>query len=97
MKVIYQRLREPLLTEKTTEKKETDNTLCFVVHPKSNKLEIKEAVERLFDVKVEHVRTINMTGKPKRLGRFEGKRSSWKKAYVKLKKGERTIEFFEGV
>ena len=97
MKVIYEWLREPLLTEKSTDLKDSDNIMCFKVHRKANKVQIREAVERLFNVKVEKVRTMNLRGKPKRLGRFVGYSSSWKKAYVKLKKGERSIEFFEGV
>jgi large subunit ribosomal protein L23 len=85
---------EPVVTEKTTHRRETLNEVAFKVAKNANKIEIRRAVEELFDVKVRKVRTISMHGKVKRLGRFEGKRASWKKAIVTLKEGE-TIEFFE--
>jgi len=66
------------------------------VHPDANKIEIKKAIETAFDVKVLNVKTINMKGKTKRLGRFEGKRSSWKKAIIRIKEGD-TIDIFESV
>lgn len=97
MKVIYECLRAPHLTEKTTAQKDEFNILCFRVQRQAGKIQIKEAVERLFDVKVEQVHTVNMAAKPKRLGRFQGYRSEWKKAYVRLRKGEKKIEFFEGM
>ena len=70
--------------------------MVFEVDPKANKLEIKEAVEKLFNVKVLKVRTIKVKGKRRRLGRLEGKEKDWKKAIVTLRPGDR-IEFFEGV
>ena len=85
---------QPLLTEKSTKMKEVSNTIAFVVDKRANKIEIKEAVQKLFDVHVEGVRTMIVRGKMKRMGRFEGKRSNWKKALVTLKEGE-TIDFLE--
>ena len=69
----------------------------FVVDKKSNKTEIKQAIENIFDVKVEKVNTMNMLGKIKKQGYTSGRRSSWKKAIVKLTDGSKTIEFFEGM
>jgi len=77
-----------LLTEKYSELKEKDNTYVFQVNKSANKIEIKDAVEALFKVKVDTVRTINNRGKMKRLGRFVGKRPNWKKALVILAKGQ---------
>ena len=90
-------IRGPLITEKTTLLKEDGRTLCFKVARAATKSEIRRAVEQLFSVKVTSVRTISMRGKMKRYGRFEGKRPDWKKAFVTLRKGEKMIEFFEGV
>ena len=87
----------PLITEKTTLLKERGGVLAFRVDRRANKVEIKRAVETLFKVKVASVRTQNVHGKVKRVGRFEGRRSDWKKAYVTLKPGEKTIEYFEAV
>lgn len=87
----------PLITEKATLLKDDFRTLCFRVAVDANKTEIRGAVEKLFGVKVQSVRTIRMSGKLKRYGRFEGKRSNWKKAFVTLREGEKMIEFFEGV
>ena len=95
MKNIYDVIRRPLVTEKTTLLKETQRSLCFEVHKDATKPEIKRAVETLFSVKVENVRVANMHGKVKRQGRFAGQRPDWKKAYVVLKPGEKMIEFFE--
>lgn len=92
----YRIINRPLITEKSTHQKETENKVVFSVHPKANRSEIKKAVERLFNVRVERVNTLLMSGKIKRLGRNIGRRPSWKKAYVTLKKGDK-IEFFEGV
>jgi large subunit ribosomal protein L23 len=86
----------PLVSEKGANMRADQNKFIFRVDKKANKLQIKKAVEELFKVKVEDVTTITMHGRPKRLGRFEGRRSDWKKAIVKLKKGE-TIELFETV
>lgn len=85
----------PLITEKTTQQKEDNHQYVFEVHRDANKIEIKSAVEQLFKVRVIKVRTINVLGKVKRLGRKYGKRPDWKKAIVTLKEGDR-IEFFEG-
>jgi large subunit ribosomal protein L23 len=95
MKEVYQIIRRPLVTEKSTQQKETSRQYAFEVNPKANKNEIQSAVERLFKVKVLEVRTCNVLGKVKRLGRKYGKRPDWKKAIVTLKEGDR-IEFFEG-
>ena len=95
MKHLYEVIRRPLITEKTTKVKEEQRTLCFEVHRDATKPEIKKAVETLFSVKVADVRVANVHGKVKRQGRFAGKRPDWKKAYVVLKPGEKMIEFFE--
>lgn len=85
----------PVISEKSTKLKEKGE-IVFRVEPSANKIEIKKAVEELFKVKVERVRTANFQGKMKRWGRFEGRRRDWKKAYVKLKEGEKMIDFIEG-
>ena len=87
-------LLQPLLTEKITAMREGNNTMGFLVHPDANRLQIKQAVETLLKVKVERVNVMNVRGKVKRLGRFSGKRSDWKKAFVKLKPGEK-MELYE--
>ena len=86
----------PVITEKSTLERELENIVTFAVAPRANKIEIKRAVEELFDVKVLEVRTSRVRGKKKRVGRFEGSRPSWKKARVQLSEGD-SIEFFEGV
>lgn len=86
----------PIISEKGTSMRLNENKYLFRVDKKANKLEIKRAIEELFKVKVEDVASMMMHGKPKRLGRFEGRRPDWKKAVVRLKKGE-TIEMFETV
>jgi len=85
-----------LITEKGTRLRERGNTFLFQVHPEANKIEIKSAIETIFNVTVENVRTHNVLGKVKRMGRFAGRRSSWKKAVVTLKEGD-NIELFEEV
>ena len=92
-----QLIRRPLITEKATRLKEASNTICFEVAPGANKLQIARAVTALFGVKVAEVRVANRRGKWKRMGRYIGRRKDWKKAYVKLAPGEKSIEFFEGV
>jgi large subunit ribosomal protein L23 len=92
---IHQVLRRPLVTEKGVANKENNRTLCFEVHGEANKTQVKAAVEKLFKVKVSEVRTSNVDGKLRRRGRFAGYKSDWKKAYVKLKKGEKVPEFAE--
>jgi large subunit ribosomal protein L23 len=94
---IYEVIRGPLITEKSTDLKEVNRTLCFKVAREATKTEVRQAVEQLLGVKVASVRTANIRGKVKRYGRFEGKRSDWKKAFVTLREGEKMIEFFEGV
>ncbi|MDQ3281181.1 MAG: 50S ribosomal protein L23 [Acidobacteriota bacterium] len=90
-------IRRPLVTEKSTILREEGNVLAFEVDPNANKIQVKSAVEELFKVKVEEVRLFNVRGKMKRLGRFLGKRRDWRKAYVRLKAGEKAPEFVEGV
>jgi len=92
---IHDVLRRPLVTEKGVEKKDNERTLCFEVALDANKTQVKAAVEKLFKVKVEDVRTSNFDGKLRRRGKFAGYRSDWKKAYVKLKKGEKVPDFAE--
>ncbi len=87
----------PLITEKTTLIKERRGALAFRVDRRANKVEIRQAIEKLFNVKVASVRTENVRGKVKRMGRYAGRRPDWKKAYVTLKPGEKTIEYFEAV
>ena len=87
----------PLITEKSTLLKEKGAVLAFRVDRRANKVEIRRAVETIFKVKVAAVRTQNVRGKTKRVGRFEGRRSDWKKAYVTLKPGQKPIEYFEAV
>ncbi|CBE67617.1 MAG: 50S ribosomal protein L23 [Candidatus Methylomirabilis oxygeniifera] len=95
MREAYQIIRRPLITEKGTDLKDQTNQYLFEVAGNANKIEIKRAVESLFGVKVRQVRTLSVKGKTKRLGRFIGRTSDWKKAIATLKEGE-TIEFFEG-
>jgi len=87
----------PLVTEKSTILREIENVLAFEVATNANKIEVKKAVEELFKVKVEDVRLFNVRGKIKRMGRYAGKRRDWRKAYVRLKAGEKAPEFVEGV
>lgn len=95
MKKLFQVIDSPLITEKGTLLAEDSNQVLFRVPRQANKAEIREAVERLFDVKVVKVRTLNCLGKNRRVGRVVGKRSDWKKAYVTLAEGQ-SIDFFEG-
>ena len=97
MNTIFEVIRRPLVTEKTTIQKETIRTLVFEVHRDATKSEIKKAVEKLFSVKVDAIRVANMPGKLRRQGRYQGHRPDWKKAYVLLKEGEKMIEFHEAV
>lgn len=96
MKGIYSIIKKPIITEKSSSQKSAYNQYVFEVAPFANKIQIKEAVEKMFKVKVLRVRTFNVLGKRTRLGRSLGKRPDWKKALVTLKLGEH-IEFFEGV
>ena len=91
-------IRRPLISEKSTLLQELSNTVCFEVHPKANKIEIRNAVEELFDVTVETVRVVNRKGKPVlRYGRVVNHRPRTRKAYVKLTPESKTLEFFEGI
>ena len=91
-------IRRPLVTEKSTLMREAgNNVIAFEVDPKANKIQVKDAVEALFKVKVDEVRLFNVRGKVKRMGRYAGKRRDWRKAYVRLKEGEKAPEFVEGV
>lgn len=95
MKSPYDIIIRPIITEKVTRFKEKYNQVVFEVKPQANKKEIKECVEKIFNVKVEKVRTMIVRGKKRRVGVFEGRRPSWKKAIVTLRKGDK-IEIFEG-
>jgi large subunit ribosomal protein L23 len=92
---IHEVLRRPLVTEKGVTKKDEERTLCFEVPAAANKVQVRQAVEKLFKVKVEEVRTANYPGKLRRRGRFTGYRPDWKKAYVRLKEGEKVPDFTE--
>ncbi len=85
----------PLVTEKSTRLREAHNQITFMVSTRANKSEVKKAVEEALKVKVESVNIVNMGGKMKRLGRFEGRRPSWKKGIVTLKPGQK-LDIFEG-
>jgi large subunit ribosomal protein L23 len=89
-------LCKPLLTEKVAAAQDAHNQYAFEVDPKANKIEIKRAVQLKYEVSVLAVQTMNVRGKTKRLGRFEGRRPNWKKAIVTLKKGD-TIELAQNV
>jgi large subunit ribosomal protein L23 len=91
----YDIVRRPIVTEKSSLMKDTGNQYVFEVHRDANKIEIKQAVEKLFKVKVVSVRVVNMEGKEKRLGRSMGKKPDWKKAVVKLSPKDK-ITIFEG-
>src|SRR5207342_2918507 len=89
-------IRRPLVTEKTTLMRENGRTIVFEVATNATKVDVRRAVEKLLGSKVETVRTAVAHGKMKRQGRFVGQRSDWKKAYVKLRDGEKIPEFLEG-
>jgi large subunit ribosomal protein L23 len=91
---IYDVIKKPLITEKTTVQKDENNVLAFVVNRAANKIEIKAAVEQLFNTQVASVNTVNVAGKSKRTAKGIGKRSNWKKAYVTLQEGS-NVDFFE--
>ena len=93
MKSAYQTIRKPVITEKGLGVKETEGTLVFQVAVDASKNEIKHAVQSIFKVKVDSVRTANFAGKERRRGKFTGYRPDWKKAYVKLKAGEKIPDF----
>ena len=89
-------IRRPIITEKTTIQREDGRTIVFEVAMRATKVDIKHAVERLLRSKVSSVRTAISHGKVKRQGRFVGQRPDWKKAYVRLRAGEKVPEFLEG-
>ncbi|MEE8479782.1 MAG: 50S ribosomal protein L23 [Desulfobacterales bacterium] len=92
----YDIIKRPLITEKTNIQKEDYNQITFEVDRRANRVEIKRAIEKLFNVRVSTIRTIQVKGKKKQRGRVIGKRKDWKKAIATLMPGER-IDFFEGV
>ncbi len=92
---VYKQLKSPYVTEKTNLIKDAENKFCFKVDKNTNKTEVKKAVEKIFSVKVEKIGILNMQGKKKRLGKSEGKKPSWKKAIITIKKGDK-IGIFEG-
>jgi large subunit ribosomal protein L23 len=97
MNAIYRVIKRPLITEKGLTLKEDERTLCFEVDEKASKRQIQEAVEQLFKVKVQQVRTMIVPGKLRRRGKYSGYRADWKKAYVTLREGEKMIEYGENV
>lgn len=96
MTLQYDIIKRPVVTEKTSIQKEEANQVTFEVDRKANRIEVRRAIERIFNVRVVNVRTMQIRGKFKRRGRVLGKRRDWKKAIVTLRPGDR-IEFFEGV
>jgi large subunit ribosomal protein L23 len=101
MKTVWDIIKSPVITEKALmakeESQDTRQLLSFRVDRKATKPEIKSAVETIFQVKVDEVRTINYMGKTARRGRYEGRKPSWKKAYVTLKQGEKPVDYGESV
>jgi large subunit ribosomal protein L23 len=97
MNSLYDVVRRPVITEKGLALKDRDRTLCFEVAPAATKQEIRQAVERIFKVRVEGVRTMSVRGKLRRRGRYSGYRPDWKKAYVTLAEGEKMIEYGDDV
>jgi large subunit ribosomal protein L23 len=96
-KSAYEIIRRPVITEKGLGVKETEHTLVFEVSLNASKTQIKEAVQSIFKVKVDEVRTATFEGKERRRGKFTGYRPDWKKAYVRLKAGEKMPEYAENV
>jgi large subunit ribosomal protein L23 len=94
MRSVYEVIKRPIISEKSTAQMEVANRYAFEVAAQASKPEIKDAVQRLFNVRVKDVRTMVMHGKNKRLGGFETKRSNWKKALVTLAEGQK-IDFFQ--
>lgn len=97
MKSAYQIIRRPVITEKGLGVKEREGTLVFEVAGKATKTEVKEAVQKIFKVKVDSVRTATFAGKERRRGKFAGYRPDWKKAYVRLKEGEKMPEYAQNL
>jgi large subunit ribosomal protein L23 len=94
---IQEVIRRPLITEKSTQLRDEKNIIAFEVARRANKIDVKRAVEAQFKVKVAEVRMALVHGKIRRQGKFAGQRPDWKKAYVRLAEGEKSIEFFEGM
>ena len=97
MKDPYKIILRPIITEKSTRLKDQNREICLEVDKNANKIDIKEAAEQLFKIKVAKVRTVQKRGKKRRVGRNEGRKKDWKKAYIRLKEGEKMIEYFEAV
>jgi large subunit ribosomal protein L23 len=101
MRTVWDIIKSPVITEKALaakeETQEARQLLTFRVDRHATKPEIKSAVETIFQVKVDHVRTINFMGKTARRGRYEGRKPSWKKAYVTLKQGENPVDYGEAI
>ncbi len=97
MPTTYTVIRRALITEKGLGVKETEGTLVFEVAESATKTEVKQAVETLFKVKVGSVRTANFLGKERRRGKFSGYRPDWKKAYVRLKAGEKMPDYVDNL
>ena len=97
MKSAYQIIRRPVITEKGLGVKENEGTLVFEVASKATKTEVKEAVQKIFKVKVDSVRTAIFQGKERRRGKFAGYRPDWKRAYVRLKSGEKMPEYAQNL
>ena len=101
MRTVWDIIKSPVITEKALaakeETQETRQLLTFRVDRRATKPEIKSAVETIFQVKVDHISTINFMGKMARRGRFEGRKPAWKKAYVTLKQGEKPVDYGEAI
>ena len=97
MPTLYTVIRRPLITEKGMTIKETQNTLVFEVAEKATKTEVKQAVETLFKIKVAAVRTAIVEGKERKRGKYAGYRPDWKKAYVRLKEGEKMPDYLNSI
>lgn len=93
MPTIYNVIRRPLITEKALTSREVEGSLVFEVAANATKTEVKQAVESLFNVKVASIRTISVVGKERKRGKFSGYLPDWKKAYVRLKAGEKVPDF----
>jgi large subunit ribosomal protein L23 len=97
MRNLFTVIKRPIITEKGLDQKEDKGILCFEIDVNANKGDVKEAVEKLFKVKVASVKTLSFYGKERRRGRYSGYKRDWKKAYVKLKPGEKMIEYAENL
>ena len=97
MNNLFAVIKRPIITEKGLDEKEEKSILCFEVDVHANKRDVKNAVEKLFKVKVASVKTLSFFGKERRRGRYSGYKPDWKKAYVRLKAGEKMIEYAENL